>query len=125
MIRSVLIVDDNPVVRKALRNLFMSESDFEVCGEAENGRQGIEKAYNLRPDLVVMDFSMPVMNGLDAARCIHLAMPAVRIIMFSEYAEAFDQREAHSAGISGLISKSHLPSALIAEARNLLMENTA
>ena len=64
--RSVLIVDDNQVVRQALCDLFTREGDFDVCGEAEDGREGVEKAQMLQPDLIVTDLSMPVMNGLGA-----------------------------------------------------------
>ncbi len=66
--KSVLIVDDNAFIRQALCELFKKEADFEVCGEAENGKKAIEKARELRPDLIVLDLSMPVMNGFDAAR---------------------------------------------------------
>lgn len=62
--RSVLVVDDNPAIRKAVCELFTREGDFEVCGEAENGRDAIEKALLLHPALIVTDLSMPLMNGL-------------------------------------------------------------
>jgi chemotaxis response regulator CheB len=59
----VLIVDDNASIREALCELFKREADFAVCGDAENGKEAIEKAKELRPDLIVLDLSMPVMNG--------------------------------------------------------------
>jgi chemotaxis response regulator CheB len=77
MPKTVLIVDDNAVIRQALGDLFKKESDFELCGEAENGRQAIEKAQQLRPDLIVLDLSIPVMNGLGAARTLKRLMPGV------------------------------------------------
>jgi len=64
MAKAVLIVDDNAYIRKALCDLFKQEADFEVCGEAENGKEAIEKAQELRPDLIVLDLSMPVMIGI-------------------------------------------------------------
>ncbi len=67
MAKSVLIVDDNAFMRQALGEIFQREADFEISGEAENGRKAIEKARQLHPDLIVLDLSMPVMNGLDAA----------------------------------------------------------
>lgn len=70
--KSVLIVDDSAYVREALCELFKREEDFEVCGEAENGKDAIKKAQALRPDLIVLDLLMPVMNGLDAARVLKL-----------------------------------------------------
>ena len=76
MVRTVLIADDNASVRQSLCELFTREGDFDVCGEAENGREAIDRAQQLHPDLIVMDLSMPVMNGLDAARVLRRLMPA-------------------------------------------------
>ena len=84
---------------QALCDLFTLEVDFDVCREAENGREAIAKAQELHPDLIVMDLSMPVLNGLDAARVLKRLMPNVPIIMFSEYTDAFAGEEAQSAGI--------------------------
>jgi len=80
MPKTVLIVDDNALIRQVLCDLFRKESDFEACGEAENGRQAIEKAQPLRPDLIVLDLSMPVMNGLDAARTLKRLMPSRNLL---------------------------------------------
>lgn len=68
--KSVLIVDDNAFIRQSLCELFKREADFEVCGEAENGKDAIEKARELHPDLIVLDLSMPIMNGFAAARVL-------------------------------------------------------
>ena len=75
MPKLVLVVDDNAVIRHALCEVFTSEEGFDVCGEAENGRDAIEKAQALQPDLIVMDLSMPVMNGIDAAHALKTLMP--------------------------------------------------
>ncbi len=75
MAKSVLIVDDVELIRRALCELFKSEADFDVCGEAENGQEAIEKAQELHPDLIVLDLSMPIMNGIDAARVLKTLMP--------------------------------------------------
>jgi len=120
----VLIADDNIVVRRALRQVFQYESDFEVCGEAGNGREAIERAEQCKPDLVVMDLSMPVMNGLDAARAIKRVLPEVPVIMFSNYSDKFSEEEARSAGISAIVSKTESVSVLVAKAR-LLINNIA
>jgi chemotaxis response regulator CheB len=64
----VLIVDDSALARGAIRGLFETDEVFEVCGEAENGREAVEKTTQLRPELVVMDLAMPLLNGLDATR---------------------------------------------------------
>jgi chemotaxis response regulator CheB len=117
--KSVLVVDDNALIRQVLCRAFTSEADFEVCEEAENGQDAIEKAQALHPDLIVMDLSMPVMNGIDA-RALKTLMPMVPVIIFSEYSDVFSEKEAQSAGISALVSKSENVSVLIDKARVLL-----
>ena len=120
MAKTVLLVDDNAAIRQALCRLFGSQTDFDVCGEAENGQEAIEKAERLRPDLIVMDLSMPVMNGIEAARVLKTLMPATPLIMFSEYSDVFSEQEARSAGVSALVSKSEHVSVLLGKARSLL-----
>ena len=120
MPKSVLVVDDNASIRQALCRVFTSEAEFDLCGEAENGREAIEKAQALHPDLIVMDLSMPVMNGIDAARTLKTLMPMVPVIIFSEYSDVFSEQEARSAGISALVSKSEPVSVLIDRVRALL-----
>jgi len=120
MAKAVLIVDDNALIRQALCEMFKREADFEVCGEAENGQEAIEKAQQLHPDLIVMDLSMPVMNGIEAARVLKGLMPTVPLIIFSEYSDVFSEKEACSAGVSALVSKSEHVSVLVGKARALL-----
>ena len=67
MANSILIADDSEVIRRTLRNLIAGYKELSICGEAENGQEAVEKAHRLKPDLVLIDFSMPVMNGLEAA----------------------------------------------------------
>ena len=64
----ILFLDDNAAIRRVLCELFQGQADFEVCGEAENGQDAIEKAQEFHPDLIVLDLSMPVMNGLEPAK---------------------------------------------------------
>ncbi len=92
---------------------------------AENGQEAIEKAQQLHPDLIVMDLSMPVMNGLDAARVLRRMMPTVPVILFSAYSGQLGSEEAHSAGVSALVSKSEAVAILIAKARSLLNQIAA
>jgi DNA-binding NarL/FixJ family response regulator len=125
MAKAVLIVDDNALIRQALCEMFKRETDFEVCGEAENGREAIEKAQQLHPDLVVMDLSMPVMNGIEAARVLKGLMPTVPLIVFSEYGDVFSEEEARSAGVATLVSKSEHLSVLVGKARALLYDIAA
>lgn len=107
-----------------MRQVFQYESDFEVCGEAGNGREAIELAEECKPDLVVMDLSMPVMNGLDAARAIKRVLPDVPVIMFSNYSDKFSEEEARSAGISAMVAKTESVIVLVTKAR-LLINNIA
>lgn len=72
---SILVVDDNAVMRRLVRLHIEENTDWEICGEAENGLVAIERVKELRPDLVIMDFKMPVMNGLEAAREIVRVAP--------------------------------------------------
>jgi DNA-binding NarL/FixJ family response regulator len=119
-VRSVLVVDDNPLVRQAVCELFTREGDFDVCGEAENGREAIEKAQLLRPNLIVTDLSMPVMNGLEETRVLKKLMPAVPVIIFTAHNDPFVEQEARVAGVSAVVSKSEAVSVLITTARGLL-----
>jgi DNA-binding NarL/FixJ family response regulator len=123
--KTVLLVDDNAYIRQALCRVFTSEEDFDICGEAENGREAIEKAQELQPDLIVMDLSMPVMNGIDAARILREMMPTVPLIIFSEYSDVFSEREAKSAGVSALVPKSKHVSMLVGKARALVYDVAA
>jgi len=125
MPKTILIVDDNAYVRQMICEAFKRESDFEVCGEAENGKEAIEKALALHPDLIVLDLSMPVMNGLDAARELKNRMPSVPLLMFTLYVDEHLEAAARSAGVADVVSKSKHISALIAKARGLLYREAA
>ena len=115
----ILIVDDNALVRKLLQTCFESESGWQVCGEAGNGEEAIEKAKELRPDLIVLDLSMPVMNGLEAARSLSKPVPSVPLIMYTSFPTHHLENEALAAGISRVILKSELFTDLIPYVRSL------
>ena len=121
----VLIADDSLLIRRTLCELFERESDFTICASAQNGKEAVEKAKELRPDLILLDLSMPVMNGLDAARTLKQLMPKVPIIMFSMFSDSCVEKEAHSAGVSELVSKSQPASTLLGTARNLILQAAA
>lgn len=118
--KRVLLVDDNSVVRSLVRRLFELEADFEVSGEAGNGRDAIEKAENLKPDLIILDLSMPVMNGLDAAPLLRKVLPNTRIIMFTVQEGREIERLARAAGVNSVVSKYQAASELIRQAQVLL-----
>src|ERR1700682_3737957 len=117
--KKVLLVDDSATVREAVRPLFDSHPNFEVCGEAENGREAVEKAPSLRPDLIVLDLSMSVMNGLEAAPLLIKILPNVWLILFTthEFPELYQL--ARSAGIHAVVPKSKAVTHLIAQAEAL------
>ena len=125
MAKAVLIADDNDTVRRAVCEIFTRESDFELCGEAHYGRDAIEKALRLRPDLIVLDLSMPDMNGLDAARELKGRIPSVPIILFTFYVDPFIKEAALPIGVSAVVSKSENVAVLIAKARSLLRREAA
>jgi DNA-binding NarL/FixJ family response regulator len=116
----VLLVDDSAIVRQGVRRLFTVHPKFEVCGEAEHGREAVERAYDLRPDLIVLDLSMPVMNGLEAAPLLIMILPNVYIILFSNHDGSEVQRLSRAAGIHAVVHKSKVTSHLIPQAEALL-----
>ena len=120
MSHTVLIADDSLLIREALWKIFEQEEDFEVCGEADNGREAINKARELHPDLILLDLAMPVMNGLDATRVLKRVMPEVPVIMFSMYSDSSTEKEARSAGVAALVSKFEHISVLLGKARSAL-----
>ena len=116
--RKVLIADDSPIIRQALCGA-LEATGFDVCAEATNGVEAIEQAVRSHPDLVVLDLSMPGVNGLQAARTIRNQLPSIPIILFTGYAEAVNVKDATSAGINSVIGKPDVKR-LITEARMCL-----
>jgi DNA-binding NarL/FixJ family response regulator len=103
----------------------MREGEFEVCGEAENGREAIERARQLCPDLIVTDLSMPVMNGIEETGLLKQLMPAVLVIIYTAHSGPLVEREARSAGASAVISKSEPIANLVEKAKSLFDEIAA
>lgn len=102
---SILIVDDSPVIRHSLRLLVEQNLAWNVCGEAENGEIAVAKVCELTPDLVILDFQMPVMGGLEAARRIAKVSPHTTIVMFTLHNCEQVEQDAHAAGITHVLSK--------------------
>jgi len=112
MPKSILIVDDSSVVRSATRHFLESETQYEVCGEAVDGLDAIQKARHLGPDLIILDLQMPRMNGLQAARELRRLNVAAPIILFTLYADAVRPHEAVAAGVSAVVDKTDLSTLL-------------
>jgi YesN/AraC family two-component response regulator len=87
MARRILIADDNPIIRKMLCQMFEQERDYDLCGEARDGAEAIVLAIKHKPELIILDMSMPVMDGVQAAKELKDLMPEVPIILFSFYAD--------------------------------------
>jgi DNA-binding NarL/FixJ family response regulator len=105
-VKRLLIVDDSPEIRRSLRILLGHRTDWEICGEAENGREGVDRALQLCPDLILLDLSMPVMNGLQAARELHRLLPKVPLLMYTSFSGSEIEHEALASGITAVKSKS-------------------
>jgi DNA-binding NarL/FixJ family response regulator len=117
--KTVLIADDNPTIRKQLCQLFKSEEHYDVCAEASDGREAIELALKHRPDLIILDLSMPLLNGFDAARELKRIMPEVPIILFTQHADLGKHLLGSVATVDRVVSKSE-PLELIRHVHALL-----
>jgi DNA-binding NarL/FixJ family response regulator len=104
----LLIVDDHEIFRKGLRSLVESSADLEICGEAANGIEAVEAARHLKPDVIVMDISMPSMNGLDATKRIRKEVPQSRVLVLSQHDSSHILTAAIEAGASGYVTKSQV-----------------
>lgn len=120
----VLLVDDQPLLRHALAALIDEQDDLMVVGEAETGLEGVEKAYALMPDLVVMDVEMPVMDGVEAARLIREQLPAIKVIMLTVSEEDDHLFEAIRAGAHGYLLKDLRPEQLYEMLRSVMRDQT-
>jgi DNA-binding NarL/FixJ family response regulator len=113
MPKKLLIADDNQLVRQTIKNVLAGRTDVAVCGEAVNGLEAVEKAMTLRPDLVLLDFAMPKMNGAETASVLKMTMPDVHIILFTMYSENIGSYLTSAIGIDAVLSKPDGMTALV------------
>jgi DNA-binding NarL/FixJ family response regulator len=118
--KHILIVDDSSVVRRSLRSVLAGAPGCDICGEAVDGCDAIEKARQLRPDLVILDLSMPRMNGLEAARELRHLLPHVPLVMFTNFETAHLRKEAMDAGVNTVVLKTGPVQLLIDSIQSLL-----
>src|SRR5947207_6737484 len=102
---TVLLAEDHQIVRQGFRSLLKHESDIEVVGEAESGRQAVQFARKLRPAVVVMDIAMPLLNGLEAARQIRKHLPDTRVLFLSAHSDDAYVEEVAVLGATGFLLK--------------------
>ena len=117
MPKYVLIVDDHEAIRRELRRLFQSQPEFSVCGEAVDGVDAISKAQQLSPDLIILDFAMPEMNGLEAAIAIRYMMPDTALFLLTAYRTREFELAALQFGARAVFSKYDNLDSLISRAR--------
>ncbi|MBI4951913.1 MAG: response regulator transcription factor [Myxococcales bacterium] len=114
----ILLADDHQLVRQGLRSL-LERDGFEIVGEASNGREAVDLAKTLRPDVAVLDLAMPVMNGIDAARAIAAASSRTQCIVLTMYEESRYVLEALQAGVRGYLLKSRAAADLVQAIREV------
>ena len=105
MHKRVLVADDSATVRGVIRSFLKDEKDIEVCGEAVDGLDAVQKAQSLKPDLLLLDLAMPEMNGAEVASIVKLKMPRIRIILFTMYSENVGQSLTSAVGVDLVLSK--------------------
>jgi DNA-binding NarL/FixJ family response regulator len=115
----ILVVDDHAVVRRGVRSLLESHDGWDVCGEATTGRDAVELSRRLRPDVVVMDLSLPELNGLDATRQILKDAPETEVLVLTMHQSEELARDVLQAGARGYVLKSDADENLIAAVENL------
>jgi CheY-like chemotaxis protein len=103
---NILVADDKRHMRRVLRSLIEGHEGWEVCAEAADGVQAVNRAKQFQPDLIILDLAMPELNGIEAAGQISQALPGVPILIFTLYASPQIEREAEKVGVQRVISKS-------------------
>lgn len=121
---TVLLVDDHALVRRGFRRMLEDEPSFEVIGEASDGAEAVERAGELKPDVIVMDCALPQMNGIQATRTILSKLPATRVLMLSMHSEDTLVRQALEAGAHGYILKNAMDLDLVSAIKKVAAGQT-
>jgi DNA-binding NarL/FixJ family response regulator len=101
----ILIVDDHDVVREGVRSILKRRPDWEICGEASNGQEALAQTETLKPDVIILDITMPQMSGLDVARKITQSTPDSRVVMFTMHDSGTVEQAVKGSGAHGLVLK--------------------
>ena len=123
LIIRVLVVDDSDIVRRGICQILQSHTDIEVISQAADGADAVRKVREHRPDVVLLDITMPVMNGFEAARLIKHEFPSTLILVVSQFDSAPVEREAITADASGYVVKSDASTELIPMLRKTVSEH--
>jgi CheY-like chemotaxis protein len=119
MAKTILVADDNPTIRETLCGLFESTEGYCICAQAANGQEAVDLALQHRPDIIILDLSMPVMDGLTAARELKRLMPDVPIILFTQYADLSKHMMGTGFSVDRVIAKSEIGE-LVGHVRSLI-----
>jgi len=120
--RKILIADDHEMLRRGIRAMLETETEWEICGEAINGQDAVDKARSLRPDLVILDINMPILNGLAAVRQILRNSPETKVLVFTIHDSDQTATEVKEAGAHGYLSKKNAGADLLSAAKDLLKD---
>ena len=120
----VLIADDHEAVRKGVCAILATRGDIDVCGEAVNGKEAIQKAHDLQPDLLIVDITMPVLSGFEAAREIKKSMPHVAILILSMHESLQLIEEARKIGVDGYVTKNQVSEILLQAVNAILRKES-
>jgi DNA-binding NarL/FixJ family response regulator len=120
MAKKILIADDSGIVRQVLRTFLEEAQDIEVCAEASNGLEALEEADRCKPDVVVLDLSMPKMNGAEVVSILKKRMPPTKIILFTMYSENVGHSLTSALGVEAVLSKPNGMGQLVECVRSLL-----
>ncbi len=119
MARTILVADDNPLMRKMLCQIFEDEDDYDICAEASNGQEAIDLALKHRPELIILDLVMPVLGGLDASKELKRIMPTVPIVLFTQYADLGNALSRNGLLVDRIVPKGDVQG-LIENVRSLI-----
>lgn len=119
--KRILIADDNASIRRAIRSFLLAKAEeMEICGEAVDGLEAVEKAKQLNPDLVLLDFAMPQMNGAEVASILRKKMPRTKIILFTMHSERIGKSLTSAIGVDVVLSKPDGMTEMMRSVRSLL-----
>jgi LuxR family maltose regulon positive regulatory protein len=120
----VLVVDDHAVIRRGVQGILSTYPEWDLCGEADNGQDAIRLAGELAPEVVIMDVSMPGMNGLEATRIIHDVLPETKVLLLTLHSSSEFVRSAFRAGARGYVLKSDAENELVRALNVVVGEGT-